>query len=104
MRTVTAISVVLLLLVSWNGPARADLLVASFDSFQVLRYDTTTGAFLGTFATGLPGDRPIAMTVGPDGNLYISMVNFGPPLQGFIGRFDGQTGAFIDTFASGDGL
>jgi hypothetical protein len=40
MRTVTAISVVLLLLVSWNGPARADLLVASFDSFQVLRYDT----------------------------------------------------------------
>ena len=56
MRTFT--SVFLFLLVSWNAQARADLLVASFDSSQVLRYDTTTGAFLGTFATGLPAGRP----------------------------------------------
>jgi DNA-binding beta-propeller fold protein YncE len=104
MRAFTSVFGVLLLLVSWNGSARADLLVASFDSFQVLRYDDTTGAFLGTFATGLPNDRPSGMTVGADGNLYVGMNNFGPPFQSFIRRFNGQTGAFIDTFAFGGGL
>lgn len=104
MRAFTSVFGVLLLLVSWNGPAWADLLVASFDSFQVLRYDDTTGAFLGIFATGLPNDRPLGMTVGADGNLYVGTNNFGPPFQSFIRRFDGQTGEFIDTFASGGGL
>ncbi len=104
MRAFASVFGVLLLLINWNGPARADLLVASFDSFQVLRYDDTTGAFLSTFATGLPNDRPLGMTVGPNGNLYVGMNNFGPPFQSFIRRFDGRTGAFIDTFASGGGL
>lgn len=104
MRAFTSVFGVLLLLISWNGPAQADLFVASFDSSEVLRYDDTTGAFLSTFATGLPNDRPLSMTVGPDGNLYVGMNNFGPPDESFIRRFNGQTGAFIDTFASGGGL
>jgi len=105
MRAITSLFGVLLLLVSWNGPARADLLVASYYTSELLRYDTRTGAFLGSFATtGTPDYRPLSMTVGPGGNLYIPIVNFVPPYEDSIGRFDGQTGAFIDTFASGGGL
>jgi streptogramin lyase len=104
MRAFTYVVGMLFLMVGWSGSARADLLVASFDSYQVLRYEDATGAFLGIFATGLPGDRPLSMTVGPDGNLYVGMNNFGPPFESFIRRFDGQTGAFIDTFAAGGGL
>lgn len=95
---------VLLLVGGSNGSARADLLVASFDGGRVLRYEASTGASLGIFATGLPGDRPLSMTLGFEGNLYVGMNNFGPPFQSFVRRFDGQTGAFIDTFASGGGL
>src|SRR5262245_26711116 len=53
--------------------AWADLLVASFDTKEVLRYDDTSGTFLGAFAVGLPDDHPIAMTVGADGNLYVGV-------------------------------
>ena len=44
------------------------------------------------------------MTVGPAGNLYISMVNSWPSTSRVYRPFDGQTGAFLDTFASGGGL
>jgi DNA-binding beta-propeller fold protein YncE len=95
---------VLLLLLAGNEPAEADLLVASFDTGQVLRYDDTTGAFLDVFATGLPDDHPVCMTVGPDGNLYVGMNNFGGSQMAFVRRFDGQTGLLIDTFTSGTDL
>lgn len=91
----------MLLLVGWNGWAQADLLVASFDTNQVIRYDDTTGVFLGVFATGLTNDHPLSLTVGPDGNLYVGVNNFGTTFQSFIRRYNGETGAFIDTFASG---
>jgi streptogramin lyase len=80
------------------------LIVASFDSGQVLHYDGTTGSFLGTFATGLPDDHPTGMTIGPDGNLYVGVNNFAGGQASFIRRFDGQTGTFLDTFASRGGL
>lgn len=50
------------------------LLVASFDSDAVLRYDGSTGAFLDVFvAPGSDGlDGPDAgITFGPDGNLFV---------------------------------
>ena len=104
MRVLLSVLIVIVLAGSCAPPAWADLLVSSFDSFQVLRYDQTTGAFLGAYATGLPGDRPLGLTFGPDSNLYVGMNNFGPPFQSFVRRFDGGTGALIDTFASGGGL
>jgi outer membrane protein assembly factor BamB len=91
---VASISAVILLspMQAW-----ADLLVASFDTNQVLRYDEMTGAFLGIFATDSVGEGPVSMTFGPDGNLYVGKISA-------IHRYDGRTGAFIDTFATGGDL
>jgi streptogramin lyase len=68
---------------------------------KVLRYDGTTGAFLGTFiaagAGGLAGPRDLVFR--PDGNLYISSSGSNQVL-----RYNGTTGAFDKVFASGFGL
>lgn len=85
-------------------PARgqgADLLVGSFLSDAILRYDASTGAFLGPLVPsgsgGLAG--PDFFTPGPDGRLYV-----GSFFTSSILRFDGATGAFQDVFVpSGSG-
>ena len=74
----------------------ADLLVGS-DNFNgslvgILRYDGNTGAFLGRF---INIDRPISMTYGPDGNLYVGSI-----ATNSINRYNGTTGAFLNTFVS----
>ena len=75
-----------------------DLLVASQGTDQVLRYNGTTGAPMGVFASG-SFDGPEAMTYGPDGNLYVIGA-----FSNNVVRFNGATGAFIDEFvASGSG-
>lgn len=74
--------------------AVGDLLVASYNTDSILRFDDQTGAFIDTFAAGSELNLVEFMTVGPDGNLYVSS-----PLTDSILRYDGQTGAFIDTFA-----
>ncbi|MFQ5502824.1 MAG: hypothetical protein ACE5EQ_11080 [Phycisphaerae bacterium] len=74
--------------------AAGDLLVASYNTDSILRFDDQTGAFIDTFAAGSELNLVEFMTVGPDGNLYVSS-----PLTDSILRYDGQTGAFIDTFA-----
>jgi len=61
---------------------------------NVLRYDGTTGAFLGVFADGRQLTDPRGVLFGRDGNLYVGDGD-GP---GRVLRFDGQTGAFLDTF------
>src|SRR5205823_13210250 len=72
MRAITSLFGVLLLLVSWNWPARAELLVASYYTSELLRYDPRTGASLGSCATLLtPDDRPGSMSVGPRGNRHV---------------------------------
>lgn len=78
-----------------------DLLVSSFNSDQVLRYDQQTGNFIKVFAHGPvtpePGDLCFncfgGLTYGPDGNLYVVSQS-----THNVMRFDGTTGAFIDTF------
>ena len=59
------LSVVLLL----GGPLAqaADLLVSSVGTFEVLRYDGTTGAFLGAFVPAGSGGlaNPVYLTFGP---------------------------------------
>ena len=77
----------------------ADLLVAGFDGDVVVRYDGTTGAFVGAFASHATMDGPTALAYGPDGNLYV--------LNEFshnVLRFDGATGVFIGEFISPSAL
>ena len=79
--------------------AQAELLVSDSDS--VLRYDQTTGAFLGVLVPSGSGgvDNAQGLAFGPDGNLYVA--SFGS--QNIL-RYDGVTGAFIDAFVhSGSG-
>ncbi len=84
-----------LLVVGSLGTASAqDLLVSSWLTNEVLRYDASSGAFLGVFVTSGSGMiRPHDTTIGPDRNLYVASSG----LNGII-RHDGTTGALIDTF------
>ena len=63
---------------------------------SVLRYNGTTGAFMGAFATGVDAR---GLRFGPDGNLYVASYDNSEVLE-----FDGSTGAFIKVFASGGAL
>ena len=55
----------------------------------VLRYNGSTGAFVGKFAS-ISG-TPYSMTFGPDGNLYVGTSNN-------ISRYDGLSGALLNVF------
>lgn len=77
------------------------LLVTSFGTNSVLRYNVATGSFIDAFVPsgsgGLAGPRGAAY--GPDGNLYvISAAN------NSVLRYNGTTGAFLSVFVpSGSG-
>lgn len=76
---------------------KVTLLVNSFHTNQVLRYNAETGAFIEVFVSeGLNG--PNYLIFGPDGDLYIS--NHGADS---VGRYDGQTGKFMDVFVTEGG-
>ena len=82
------------------GPDK-NLYVANGDGNNVLKFNGTTGAFMGVFVAagsgGLLSARGVAF--GPDGDLYFT--SFGT--NQFL-RFDGTTGTFVDAFVSaGDG-
>ncbi len=69
----------------------------------ILRYDQTTGAPLGVFASGGEIDGPLGLTVGPDKNLYVASGNPVAPGQGEFGRilrYSGATGAFMGVFGA----
>jgi WD40 repeat protein len=81
-----------------NGAAGMDfgadgkLYITSSNSGKVLRFDGTTGAFIGEFvSSGL--NFPLGLTFGPDGDLYVAS-------QGSDGvlKFDGVTGILDATF------
>jgi streptogramin lyase len=82
-----------------------NLYVNSILNSSVMRYDGTTGAPLPAPGQGgaffvTPGSGGLvfpsmAITFGPDGNLYV-----GGYLSHNVVRYDGTTGAFIDTFVS----
>ena len=73
------------------GP-NGNIFVASESGANVLQYNSTTGAFISTFASTAAFPGPILF--GPDANLYVGAGNS-------VQRFNGLTGAFIGTFASG---
>jgi ELWxxDGT repeat protein len=83
-----------------DGPGNSlDLYVGSLATSAILRYDGETGAFLGEFVPsgsgGLSG--PLAMTFGPDGNLYVGDT-FGGNILRYQGPSGSSPGAFIDVF------
>lgn len=82
------------LVLSWllsalSAPAHADLLVSSLHTRQILRFDETSGAYLGVFAS-TPGGSA-SMTVGPGGVLYVGH------WEG-VERYDLRTGASLGSF------
>ncbi|NOT32217.1 MAG: hypothetical protein HOP15_17365 [Planctomycetes bacterium] len=79
--------------------AQDTLYVTSRNTDEVLRYDATSGAFLGVFASGSGLDNPVGLTFGPDGHLYVAN-----DMTDQVLRYDGTSGAFIDVFAQGSGL
>ncbi|MEM0952780.1 MAG: PEP-CTERM sorting domain-containing protein [Pseudomonadota bacterium] len=64
----------------------------------ILRFDPSTGDFLGRFAQGNGMQRPYGIAFGPDGLLYVASFR-----TDRIMRFDGRSGAFHDVFAEGNG-
>ena len=94
-----AISVVVSL--SLGQSVRADVLVGSNRTNNVLRFDACSGQLLGEFVPAGSGGlkAPGGLATGPDGNLYVSSNGTNQVL-----RYDARTGAFIDVFASGGGL
>jgi hypothetical protein len=73
------------------------LYVSSADNNRILKFDPSSGAFLGTFATT---PTPIDMAFGPDHNLYVA--NFATSGSGAstISRINGTSGAVMGTFGS----
>ncbi len=82
-----------------------NLYVNSVDTSSVMRYDGTTGqplpapgqggAFFVTPGSGGLNFPSMAITFGPDANLYV-----GGYFSHNVLRYDGTTGTFIDTFVS----
>ncbi len=67
--------------------ALGNLYLANTGNNNILHYDTTTGDYLGVFATGRSA-LPVDLQFGPDGMLYV--------LSDAVYRYDGLTGAYID--------
>ncbi len=77
--------------------AHGDLLVVSFVTDSILRYNETTGEFLGVFVSSGSGglDEPYAFAVGPDGNLYVASFQ-----TDSVKRYDFKDGGFLGDFVS----
>jgi glucose/arabinose dehydrogenase len=67
---------------------------------QILEYQgpagLSSGAFVRVFANITNGSGPHQLTFGPDGNLYVSLINDKnptPTTYGQVNRYDGSTGA-----------
>jgi streptogramin lyase len=109
MRKIT-VEIVIIAVLLWFGQTQAEasslgLLVDSFNTGDVKRFDGTTGAPLPapgqTGANFTSGDGPLVpfgLAIGADGNLYV-----GHDLQPHsdIHRYDLNTGKFVDIFTSG---
>src|SRR2546428_615567 len=63
---------------------------------NVKKFNGTTGAFIGVFASGGGLNLPQGLSFGPDGNLYVASA-----LTNQVLRYNGTTGAFMNVFATG---
>ena len=79
------------------------LLIGNTRGNNIVTVDRATGSYIRDFvAAGVGGlTDPDDLTIGPDGNLYVSS---GTNTSGQILRYDGKTGAFLGIFAQGNGM
>jgi hypothetical protein len=75
--------------------ADGNLLVCGSGNTSILKYDKNNGNFLGQFTTGYSLQTPTKMSIGADGNIYVSQWD---AAQNKVVRFNGTTGAYIDEF------
>ncbi len=75
------------------------LYVSSRSTNEVLRYNATTGAFVGAFVSAGSGglNGPQDLVFGPNGNLFVSSI-----FSNEVIEYNGTTGAFIDEFVEDD--
>lgn len=75
----------------------AELLVGSWNTHSIRRYDLATNQFLGDLVPPASGglNTPDGMDFGPDGNLYVASSQTNAVL-----RYHGQSGAFLGAFAT----
>ncbi|MFB3056903.1 MAG: T9SS type A sorting domain-containing protein [Ignavibacteriaceae bacterium] len=73
------------------------LYVSGRGNTTILKYDRSTGDFIGNFTTGYQLDNPTKMTFGSDGNLYVSQWG---SQQNKVVRFNSLSGEFVDEFTS----
>src|SRR5687767_8449741 len=69
-----------------------ELLVTSFTSDRVGRYDALSGSYLGVLSGGRL-DGPLAAKIGPDDLLYVTS-----EATNEVQRYNWRTGAFVDNF------
>src|SRR5262249_43640392 len=87
------------------GDRALDLYVSDDFTGNILRYDGTTGSFLGVFVPNGSGGlgAPTGLMFGPDGNLYVADAGFfgsAPPVLRFQGPAGPTPGAFMGAFVS----
>ncbi len=79
---------------TYDAHVLGDLLVPSYNTNQVLRYDAITGNYLSEFASGPTQNGPTQNELGPDGRLYSTAW-----FSGDVVKLDATTGEFLDTVA-----
>jgi serine/threonine protein kinase len=90
---------------SGRSDGALDLYVSDDFTGNILRYDGTTGAFLGVFVPNETGGlgAPTGLMFGPDGNLYVSDAGYfgsAPAVLRFQGPAGATPGAFMGAFVS----
>lgn len=80
------------------------LLIGNTEGNNVVKYSQNSGKYLGEFISADTGllDRPDALVIGPDGDLYLSTGT--TPANSAVLRFDVDTGEYLGTFAEGGGM
>ena len=96
---VASIAILAITCTMLQSPSKADeLLVSSFLSDSVGRYDANTGTFIGNFESNTL-DGVLAARIGNDGLLYVASEG-----SNEVKRYNVQTGDFVDNFvAAGSG-
>lgn len=80
----------------WYGEV---MLVLGGKNKNILKFDAKTGAPLGAFTSGYELKSPKRMSIGTDGNLYVSQWSNSQPR---VIRFNGKTGEIINVFTNED--